>query len=90
MLYMVLERFKRRDAVPIYRRLRDHGRMMPEGLHYVSSVIETNWDRCFQLMECDDPSLLDGWIANWQDLIEFEIIPVIPSKDAVATIAPLL
>jgi hypothetical protein len=90
MLYMVVERFKNRDAAAIYRRLRDRGRMMPEGLRYVSSFIETNWDRCFQLMECDDPSLFDRWIANWQDLMEFEIVAVMSSNDAVATMAPQL
>jgi Protein of unknown function (DUF3303) len=90
MLYMVVERFKHRDAAAIYQRLRDRGRMMPDGLRYVSSWVETNWDRCFQLMECDDPSLFDHWIANWQDLMEFEIVPVIPSKDAVAAMAPRL
>lgn len=90
MLYMVLERFKNRDAAAVYRRLRDNGRMMPEGLQYVSSFIETNWDRCFQLMECDDLSLFDQWIAHWNDLIDFEIVPVIPSKEAIAAVAPQL
>jgi hypothetical protein len=90
MVYMVLERFKDRDAVSVYRRLRDRGRQMPDGLRYISSWVETNWDRCFQLMECDDPALFDRWIAGWADLIDFEIIPVILSKDAAAAMAPRL
>jgi hypothetical protein len=80
MLFMIIERFKNRDAVPVYRRFQEHGRMMPEGLKYVDSWIEANFDRCFQLMECDDPRLLQQWILEWQDLMEFEIVPVVESK----------
>jgi hypothetical protein len=83
MLYMVVERFKDRDPAPIYSRLRDRGRMMPDGLRYVSSWIETNWDRCFQVMECDDPRLLDQWTAQWADLMAFDIVPVVTSQEAV-------
>jgi len=90
MLYMVVEHFKQRDAVAVYRRFRDRGRLMPDGLRYVSSWVETNWDRCFQLMECEDPALFDRWIAEWADLMDFEVVPVIPSKDAVAAITPRL
>jgi hypothetical protein len=77
---MVIERFKNRDAVPIYRRFQEQGRMMPDGLTYVDSWIEANFDRCFQLMECDDPLLFQQWILQWQDLATFEIIPVVESK----------
>jgi hypothetical protein len=90
MLYMVVERFKGQDAVSVYRRVRDRGRSLPDGLRYVSSWVETNWDRCFQVMECDDPSLFDPWIAAWSDLVEFEIVPVITSADARERIAPQL
>ena len=90
MLFMVLERFKNRDAKAIYRRLAEKGRQMPEGLRYIDSWIEANFDRCFQLMECDDPRLFQQWVVQWQDLIEFEIIPVVPSKDTKEAIAPLL
>ncbi|HEV2802879.1 MAG TPA: DUF3303 family protein [Pyrinomonadaceae bacterium] len=85
MLFMVIERFRNRDAAAIYRRYREHGRMMPDGLHYVGSWIETNYDRCFQLMECDDPRLFEQWTIHWQDLMEFEIVPVITSKEAAET-----
>jgi len=81
MLFMVIERFKGRDAKAVYTRFRDKGRMAPEGLTYVGSWIETNFDRCFQLMQCDDARLLQDWIINWADLADFEIVPVVPSKD---------
>ena len=90
MLFMVLERFKNRDAKAIYRRLNEKGRMVPEGLNYVGSWIEANFDRCFQLMECDDPRLFQQWVMQWHDLIEFEIIPVVPSAETRDAIAPLL
>ena len=79
MLFMVIERFQGRDPAPVYARLREKGRAMPEGLKYVDSWIEANFDRCFQLMECDDISLLQRWVLQWRDLVEFEIVPVSPS-----------
>ena len=82
MLFMVVERFRDRDAKAVYRRFRDQGRMMPDGLKYVGSWIEPNFDRCFQLMETDDPSLFDVWLDHWRDLGEFEIHPVIDSAEA--------
>lgn len=82
MLYMVIERFKDRDPKPIYARLAEKGRMMPEGLRYVSSWIEPSFDRCWQVMECADPRLFDVWIAAWRDLMDVEIVPVMTSADA--------
>lgn len=90
MLFMVIERFKNRDAKAVYRRFREKGRMAPDGLTYVGSWIEANCDRCFQLMECDDPRLLQQWVAAWGELIEFEFVPVVPSKETLETITPLL
>jgi hypothetical protein len=87
---MVIERFKNRDAKAVYRRLRDQGRGMPEGLRYVNSWIEASFDRYFQLMECDDAHLLQQWVAVWNDLIEFEIVPVVPSAETRQAIDPLL
>jgi hypothetical protein len=81
MLFMVIERFKDRDPVPIYQRLRESGRSMPEGLRYLDSWVEVNFDRCFQLMECDDARLFLEWVLPWRDLIEFEVVPVSPSKE---------
>jgi hypothetical protein len=90
MLFMVIERFRDGDAAAVYRRFRERGRMAPEGLRYVDSWVEHGFERCFQLMECDDPHLLDEWTARWQDLVEFEIVPVVTSKQASEAIAPLL
>jgi Protein of unknown function (DUF3303) len=81
MLFMVIERFKNRDARAIYSRLRDKGRGMPDGLRYVNSWIDAGLDRCFQLMECDDVRLFQRWVTHWSDLIEFEIVPVAPSAE---------
>jgi hypothetical protein len=81
MLFMVVEKFRNRDAKAVYRRFREQGRMAPDGLKYVGSWIEANFDRCFQLMECDDPRLLQDWLLSWSDLVECEIVPVVPSAD---------
>ena len=90
MLFMVIERFKDRDARAVYRRARDEGRGIPAGLRYVDSWVEVNFDRCFQLMECDDARLLQQWVVFWRDLVEFEIVPVVTSAETRATIEPLL
>ena len=89
MLYMVLEHFKG-EPVPVYRRFRDRGRLAPEGLRYLGSWVTPDLQRCFQLMECDDPGLLNQWIENWKDLVDFEVVPVITSAEAAAAIAPHL
>ncbi len=81
MLYMVIERFK--DAPAIYQRFREKGRMMPEGLGYVSSWIDLDFKVCWQLMQTEDFALFDRWIVNWNDLIDFEIVPVRTSTEAV-------
>lgn len=80
MLFMIIERFKDCNPKPIYQHLRDKGRGLPEGLKYIDSWIEPNFDRCFQLMECDDARLIQAWILHWGDLASFEIVPVVPSK----------
>jgi Protein of unknown function (DUF3303) len=82
MLFMVIERFKNRDAAAVYKRFREQGRMAPEGLKYIDSWVETNFDRCFQLMECDDQKLFHEWIANWKDLVDFEIVEIRTSQQA--------
>ena len=90
MLFMVIERFRDRDPIPVYRRVRDAGIKFPEGLKYVGSWIEPNFDRCFQLMECDDARLLQEWVLFWGDLIEFEFVPVVPSAETRKVIEPHL
>ena len=90
MIYMVVERFKNQDPAPVYRRFRDRGRLAPDGLQYVSSWVDERLERCFQLMETDDRNLLDEWMANWSDIVEFEIYPVISSQEAAEKVAPRL
>ena len=88
LLYMVVERFK--DAPAVYRRFREHGRMMPEGLSYVSSWVDDKFERCYQVMETDDRRLLDEWMANWADLMDFDVVPVITSAQARERMATFL
>ena len=90
MLFMIVEHFKNADPLPIYRRFRDRGRMAPEGLQYVASWVDESFQRCFQVMETTDRKLLDQWIANWSDIVDFEVYPVVTSKDAAARIADRL
>jgi hypothetical protein len=89
-LYMVIENFRNGDAVPVYRRFRDRGRLAPTGLSYVSSWVSDNLDRCYQLMETEDRALLDQWIENWSDIVDFEVHAVISSTEAAEKIAPRL
>jgi hypothetical protein len=86
MLFIVVEKFKPGKATAVYRRSREKGRMLPDGLKYIDSWVETNFHRCFQLMECDDPTLFQQWTVQWQDLVDFEFVPVMPSKEAAKTI----
>jgi hypothetical protein len=90
MLFMIVENFKNQDAVPVYRRFRERGRMAPEGLAYVASWVDEKLEICFQLMETDDRALLDAWIANWQDLVDFEVYPVMSSQEAAERVSPRL
>ncbi len=90
MLYMVVERFKTSDAARIYRRAREQGRMLPDGLTYVSSWVDHDFTVCFQLMETGDETLFEQWTSKWNDLVDFEIIPVRTSAEAAALIASRL
>lgn len=90
MIFMIVERFRDGDAVPVYRRFRDQGRMEPEGLRYVASWVTEDLRRCFQVMECEHRGVLEQWMARWQDLVDFEVTPVMTSADAVAAIGPQL
>ena len=79
---MVIERFRGGQPRPVYDRAREQGRMLPEGLRYVDSWVAADFGRCFQLMECEDVTLLMAWVARWSDLVDFEIVPVAPSAQA--------
>ena len=82
MLYMVVEKFRNGDPVPVYHRFRERGRLAPEGVQYVSSWVDEKLERCFQLMETDDRLLLDEWMEYWSDLVEFEVYAVVSSAEA--------
>ena len=86
MQFMVVETFRNQDAKAIYERLRERGRMMPEGLTFVSSHVAADLSRCFQLMECDDVTLLQRWIVEWNDLMAFEVVPVVTGRETAAAL----
>ena len=82
MRYMVIETFTKGPR-PIYERAARHGRMLPEGLTYLDSWIDAeSLDRCFQLMETNDPALFNEWFSHWSDLGTIEVVPVIGSAEA--------
>lgn len=86
MLFMVIETFGSNPKA-VYRRFRDKGRMMPDGVSFVGSWVTADLQRCFQLMECDDVALLQRWVAEWCDVAGFEIVPVVAGKDTAAALA---
>ena len=91
MLFMVIERFRDNDMLPVYRRLREGGRSLPEGLEYVDSWVEANFSRCFQLMRCDNVGLIQQWTLGWRGLgVTFEIVPVASSRETQAVVSPVL
>ena len=89
MLFMIIENF-RGDPVAVYRRFRDQGRLAPDGLRYVNSWVTRDLTRCYQVMECDDPQLLQQWVSRWSDVADFEVIPVVTSSEAATEMAPRL
>lgn len=86
MLYLVIEHFRNGDPRPVYGRFREKGRLAPEGLTYVNSWVTADLATCYQVMESPNRELLDTWIAAWSDLVDFEVIPVITSAEAAATV----
>ena len=90
MLFMIIERFKGGDPVPVYRRVREKGRMAPDGVAYVNSWVTPDLSTCFQVMESPDRERLDQWLERWRDLVDFDVIPVISSPEAQAAVAPRL
>ena len=90
MLYVIIERFRDGNAIPVYRRFRDRGRLASDEIRYVASWVTSDLKRCYQVMECHDRALLDDWIAQWSDLVDFEVEAVMTSADAVAAITPSL
>jgi hypothetical protein len=90
MLFMIVEHFRDGDALPVYRRFRDRGRLEPDGVRYVASWVTDDLRACYQIMDATDRSTLDAWIARWADLVDFDVHPVMTSADAVALVAPRL
>ena len=90
MLYIVVEKYKSPGAIEIYRRVANQGRMMPNGLEYVSSWVDFDFTSCYQLMKTENVKLFDQWIDHWKDLVDFEVIPVRTSAEAMQNIAPQL
>jgi hypothetical protein len=90
MHYVIIERFRGGDPVPVYRRFRDKGRMAPDGVKYVGSWVTPDLTTCYQVMACDDRALLDQWLANWKDIVDFDVIPALTSAEAAAKVAPRL
>jgi hypothetical protein len=87
MLFMVIETFRGQDVKAVYRRFRDRGRMAPDGLSVVNSWVTADCGRCFQLMETNDVTLLQRWVAEWSDLVAFEIVPVAGGKETATALA---
>ena len=84
--WLVIETFRNGDPGPVYTRFRESGRLAPEGLRYVASWVDEGLGRCWQVMEADDPALLEAWMAAWSDLVEFEVHPVLTSAEAAARV----
>ena len=87
MQYLIIEKFRDGDPVPVYRRFRERGRQAPEGLRYGGSWVTEDLTRCYQVMECEDRAVLDQWVSQWQDLVAFEILPVLSSAEVEARLA---
>ena len=90
MLFMVVEKFKNQDGKAVYAKVREGGRALPEGLKFIASYVAADLSRCFQLMETDDVTLFQRWIADWQALVEFEVVPVVEGKATREALTPLL
>ena len=86
MLFLLIERFKNGDPAPVYHRFRERGRQLTPGVEYVTSWVAEDLTTCYQVMECDDRAALDAWIAQWTDVVDFEVIPVITSAEAAARV----
>ena len=86
-LYMIVENYRNGDPAPVYQRFREHGRMAPDGLTYLSSWVTQDLSRCYQVMETSDRNLLEEWISKWNDIVDFEVFPVVTSQEAAAKVA---
>lgn len=87
MLFMVIEKYRSGDPVPVYQRLKDRGRSIPVGVEYLGSWVTEDLSRCYQVMSCEGRSDLDDWMASWADLVDFDVVPVMTSAEAQAAVA---
>jgi len=90
MLFVVIEHYRNGDPLPVYRRFRDRGRLMPDGVEYRGSWITEDLAHCYQVMECQQRAQLEQWMAHWNDLVDFEVIPVVTSRQAQERVASQL
>ncbi len=90
MLFMVIEHFRPGMAPDVYRRFHERGRLAPDDVRYVSSWVDAGFERCFQVMEAPTPAALKRWTDNWDDLVDFEVVPVLTSEQAAKAIEPEL
>lgn len=81
MLFIVIEHFKNADPAPVRERFVRDGRMLPEGVVYKASWVDAAKARCFQLMEAPESATLKEWTQRWNDLVDFEIVPVVAAKE---------
>lgn len=84
---MVIEHFRGGNPRPVYARFRERGRLAPDGLTYVNSWVTDDLTRCYQVMDSPSRAVLDEWIRAWEDLVDFEVIPVVPSAEAASRVA---
>ncbi|HEY5826486.1 MAG TPA: DUF3303 family protein [Cyclobacteriaceae bacterium] len=89
MHFLIIEKFRAGKMKILYQRYDEKGRMMPEGVNFVSSWINEDVTICYQVMESESLEKLKEWINNWNDLADFEIIPVITSAQAKAKVMGL-
>ena len=74
--YMAVEHFKPGCYAAVYQRFAQQGRLLPDGLEYIDSWVNRERDICFQLMQTDQPALFETWFERWQDLVNFDVIPI--------------
>ena len=87
---MVIECFKDGDFTAIGGRFRRSGRMLHEGVIYHASWIDSPHFRCFQIMEAPDRESLEPWIAAFNDLVDFEVVPDQTSADFWANVSGVI
>jgi hypothetical protein len=86
---MVVEGFKDGNAVPVYERFRERGRLLTDEVKFVNSWVSADLTVCFQVMEAPNRATLDVWLDRWSDLVEFEVVEVLTSAEAAELVKTL-